>query len=287
MNIRNISRCLLVLIFVFSALPFNNSSAQAASNETKYVDIASGSLNVRSGPGSNYKKVGSLKNYAKVIVYSKTKNGWSEIRYNKKKAFVSSEFLVNINLKNSRVTYTLKDANGSKYKVYMIASNEKMAKASYDSYGWNSVWAGAADGDTLYKGDYKIYLRKNGSNIVTYTGYQSKEYIYNKTRHMVYSVPSKYKGQPDLFAVGEVMSSNFEEAQVYYVNNGKFKKIKTIGYTQRTKITGKDTYQTASYDNSVAKWYLNTYKLDTKRGTFNKTNFKKVDSIGNWRKDWK
>ncbi|WP_425388980.1 SH3 domain-containing protein [Domibacillus iocasae] len=49
--------------------------------------------NVRSGPCTNYKSVGSLKNNIQVTVYSQTKSGWSEIRYNKKKAYVSTKFL--------------------------------------------------------------------------------------------------------------------------------------------------------------------------------------------------
>lgn len=286
MNTKSISKYLIAITLILSIFSFSAPSTQAASNETKYVDITSGTLTVRSGPGTNYKKVGSLKKYKKVTVYN-TKSDWSEIKYNKKKAYVSSKYLVNVNLKNSRGTYTIKDSKGSKYKVYMIAKNEQKAKAVFFSDGWNTTWAGAAEGDTLYKGDYKLYLRKNGSNKVTYTGYQKKNFIYNKTRHMIYSVPSKYKGQPDLYAIAEVMSSNFEEGQVYIVKDNKLKKVGIFEYTQRLKITGKNTYQTASYDNSVGKWYMNSYKLDTSKGIFINTNFKKVDTIDNWRKDWK
>ncbi|MFJ7680331.1 SH3 domain-containing protein [Peribacillus sp. NPDC097198] len=286
MNIKYTSKYLIVIALIFSIFSFSTSSTQAASNETKYVDITSGTLTVRSGPGTNFKKVGALKKYKKVTVYN-TKSGWSEIKYNKKKAYVSSKYLVNVYLKNSRGTYTIKDSKGSKYKVYMIAKNEQKAKAVFYSDGWNITWAGAAEGDTLYKGDYKLYLRKNGSNKITYTGNQKKDFIYNKTRHMIYSVPSKYKGQPDIYAIAEVMSSNFEEAQLYIVKDGKLKKVSTIEYTQRLKITGKNTYQIASYDNSVGQWYIDSLKLDTGKSKFKYIKTNKVNTINSWRKDWK
>ena len=280
---------LIVFVLFLSLFSFNTPSTQAASNETKYVDITSGTLTVRSGPGTKYKKVGSLKKYAKVSVYSKSKSGWSEIRYNKKKAYVSNKYLVNVNLKNSRKSYTIKDAKGSKYKVYMIGKNEIKAKASINGkYGWDMIWAGAAEGDTLYKGDYKLYLRKNGSNKITYTGVQRKNYTYNKTRNMVHLIPSKHKEQPDLFNIAETMSSNYEEAQLYYVQKGKIKKVKqTLGYTLRPMITGKNTYKIASYSNVYIKWYITSYKLDVNTGAMKSTSSKTVDSYPSWRKDWK
>jgi len=272
---------------MFVILPTNHA-VFAASTQTKYVDIQSGSLTVRSGPGTSYKKIGSLKKHAKVTVYNKTKNGWSEIRYHKKKAYVYNKYLVNINLKNTRVSYTLKDSKKTKYKVYLIASKEQRAKASFNASGWNTVWAGADPGDLLYNGDYKLYVRKNGSNQITYTGYQRKDYIYNKTRHMVYALPAKYKGQPDLFAIGETMSSNYEEAQLFYINNeGKVKKVQTLSYTYRPKITGKNTYQTVGYNNAIGKWHVWNYRLDVANGKFKTTSTKKINAVKSWRKDWK
>lgn len=288
MSIKYTSKYLISLLLFLSLFSLSTPFTDAASNETKYVDVTSGTLTLRSGPGTKYKNVGSLKKYSKVTVY-KTKNGWSEINHNKKKAYVLSKYLVNVNLKNTRKSYTIKDANGSKYKVYMIGKNEVKAKASINAkYGWNVIWAGAAEGDTLYKGDYKLYLRKSGSNKVTNTGFQRKNYTYNKTRDMVHLIPSKYKGQPDLFNLAETMSSNYEEAQLYYVQKEKLKIVKpTFGYTLRPMITGKNVYKFANYSNVSGEWYINTYKLDLNTGIMKSASSKTVDSYPNWRKDWK
>ncbi|WP_042351446.1 SH3 domain-containing protein [Bacillus massiliigorillae] len=68
------------------------SEASAATVKNGVVDIRSGSLQVRDGASSKAKVVGSLKRSDNVKVYS-TQNGWHEIRYNNKKAFVSADYV--------------------------------------------------------------------------------------------------------------------------------------------------------------------------------------------------
>ncbi|WP_052356532.1 SH3 domain-containing protein [[Clostridium] dakarense] len=59
---------------------------------TQAKEVNTSSLNVRSGPGTNYSKVGSLKQGNKVDVISEN-NGWSKIKFSGKDGFVSSEYL--------------------------------------------------------------------------------------------------------------------------------------------------------------------------------------------------
>ncbi|ALC89367.1 hypothetical protein AM500_05900 [Bacillus sp. FJAT-18017] len=70
-------------------VPFNRVEAAAT---TGVVDVKSGLLNVRSGPGTKYKVIGTLKNKTKVTVYF-IKNGWAQIKYKSKKAYVSDNYL--------------------------------------------------------------------------------------------------------------------------------------------------------------------------------------------------
>ncbi|TCN17222.1 SH3 domain-containing protein [Mesobacillus foraminis] len=63
---------LTLLVSVFAPLYQVEAAAK-----TGVVDITSGVLNVRSGPGTNYKKIGSLKKNSKVTVYS-IKSGWAQ-----------------------------------------------------------------------------------------------------------------------------------------------------------------------------------------------------------------
>lgn len=81
---------LLLLTLVFNFLP--QADVQAASGKTAYVDIKSGFLNVRSGPGSKYKSVGKLYNKDKIKVLSE-KNGWAKFTYKGKSRYTSNDYL--------------------------------------------------------------------------------------------------------------------------------------------------------------------------------------------------
>ena len=78
----------------------NNSNDNSQSSSTKVVNTSS--LNVRSGAGTNYKKVGTLYKDSKVIVIS-TSNGWSKIKFDGKNAYVSSKYLSNVPSGNSSI----------------------------------------------------------------------------------------------------------------------------------------------------------------------------------------
>jgi len=209
-------------------------------------------------------------------------------------AFIPQTHAATVNIKKSRVSYTLKDSNGVKYSIYMIPTSEQKAKGSFnDKYGWDSVWAGVSEGDTLYHGNYKLYMSKLGSKSVIYTGIQINDYTYNESRKMIYSLPSKYKGQPDLFIIAETESSNFESGSIYYALNGKLKKAKdSFGYTLRPQNIGKNLFRTAGYNNADGKWYIGDYKFNVATGQLSETQMlsKRVnlDSfVKSWRKDWR
>lgn len=51
-------------------------------------------LNVRTGPGTSYNRIGSLPNGTVVDVYAYTDNNWAKIRYNGNIAYVSAAYLI-------------------------------------------------------------------------------------------------------------------------------------------------------------------------------------------------
>ncbi len=75
------------------------SGAYVSLDGSKGEVIATGKttagLNVRSGAGTNYSKIGSLTQGTKVNVISES-NGWSKINYNGKIGYVSSQYLIKI-----------------------------------------------------------------------------------------------------------------------------------------------------------------------------------------------
>ncbi|MGN1032349.1 MAG: SH3 domain-containing protein [Intestinibacter sp.] len=74
--------------YVTKSTSSNNSSSQGT---TKYVNATVG-LNVRSGPGTSYSKLGKLSYKEKVTVLS-TSGEWSKINYNGKTGYVHSSYL--------------------------------------------------------------------------------------------------------------------------------------------------------------------------------------------------
>ncbi|MGL5313194.1 MAG: SH3 domain-containing protein, partial [Peptostreptococcaceae bacterium] len=54
--------------------------------------VTASSLNVRSGAGSSYSKIGSLSNGAKVEIVE-TSNGWHKIKYNSGDGYVSADYI--------------------------------------------------------------------------------------------------------------------------------------------------------------------------------------------------
>jgi len=68
------------------------SSPAPAGGQSGYYVTAQSGLNVRSGPGTDYKKIGALAYGARVDVV-KIENGWAEIRYNGEEAYVSAAYI--------------------------------------------------------------------------------------------------------------------------------------------------------------------------------------------------
>lgn len=199
-----------------------------------------------------------------------------------------------VTVKNSRVSFNVKDTKGKKYKVYFKGYNEETARGSYGEYcTWNCAWAGVNEKDVLYYGDYKVFLQE-GTKKPKYTKVHRNGYVYNKTRKMIYYLPSKYNGQPDLFGFSDTESSNFESISLYFIKDGKLTKVKQdILYTERPHFIGKNKFEIASYDNRDGTWIISTYKFSPSKATLTKTSdkyysFKAGNSkIKKWKRSWK
>lgn len=173
-------------------------------------------------------------------------------------------------IKRSRVTSEMKDASGSIYNIYMYSTNEKKDIVTEDE-----VWAGAWVGDIQYKGTYNFALKKKGTPKAVNAGINIKGYTYNQTRKMVYKVPSKSKGQPDLLVVAQTESSNFESGMVLFVDKGKLKVVtvkdknrvyRELGYGLRPRVKSKNLFETLGYSNVDSTWTLTQYSMDAKAG---------------------
>ena len=86
----------LVLVVGFSTKILQvhaNAEDSKPATKTYNVVVTASALNVRSGPGTNYNKIGLLYNGDEVEVLD-TKDGWYKIAYNNKDAYISSAYTI-------------------------------------------------------------------------------------------------------------------------------------------------------------------------------------------------
>lgn len=123
---------------------------------TKYVSASVG-LNVRSGAGTSYSKLGKLEYKEKVTVLS-TSNGWSKINYNGKIGYVDSSYLQS----------TVPGSNGNNANnnnnTVSTKANEVIAYAK-TLLGKPYVW-GAQGPNSFDCSGFTYYVFKNKAGIV-------------------------------------------------------------------------------------------------------------------------
>ena len=130
----------------------NNSSTTTT---VKYVNATSG-LNVRSGAGTRYSKIGSLDYKEKVTVLS-TSNGWAKINYKGQAGYVSSSYL------QSTVPSGSTSNSGSNNSVSASASS--VIAYAKTLLGKPYVW-GAQGPNSFDCSGFTYYVFKNKAGII-------------------------------------------------------------------------------------------------------------------------
>ncbi len=95
MNRKKVLKNIVITTSLASTLMFAGISNTSISFADVIKLVNTSVLNVRSGAGTNYSKIGSLTQGTKVNVISES-NGWSKINYNGKVGYVSSQYLSKI-----------------------------------------------------------------------------------------------------------------------------------------------------------------------------------------------
>lgn len=82
----------MVMLLTMMGESFSHK-VEAASKTTTIYSVNASALNVRSGAGTKYKTIGSLKRNAIVTVKKTMSNGWYQINYKSKKGYVSGQYI--------------------------------------------------------------------------------------------------------------------------------------------------------------------------------------------------
>lgn len=116
----------IMVILVLTSISCISCHKEAEKEETDYslyqVNIKS-SLNVRSEPIPNGKKIGSLSNNDKVNVVD-INNGWAKIKYGSQYAYVSAQYLTLI--KNELSNDSIQDKSVTKNHLQNLSRNKAL-----------------------------------------------------------------------------------------------------------------------------------------------------------------
>ncbi|MBS4178098.1 SH3 domain-containing protein [Lederbergia citrea] len=259
---------LALLIGIF--LP-NSASVEAANTAIVSVDSV---LNVREKASAQSKKVGTLKKGTKVTVYSKTKSGWSEIRINKKKAYVSTKYLkfsaavakkndimfakttfqttANLNLRSgagAKDSLILTIPKGKKVTSTQKKGNTYKVSYIYKSKGKNVKKTGWVSGN--YLKEYYAYTTTSGTYYLTTkaTNLHSTADTKKKAVSKVAQGNVLYSTQKAVNSLGQTWYRVTLNGKNLYVNSGNVKKDTLKTFSETKYKAKKDTDLYSSYGN--------------------------------------
>lgn len=150
----------------------------SAAGVTKYVRIESDYVNVRSGPGTNYEKVGKRENRDKVTVIE-TRNGFSKIEADDSQ-WISSQYLKD--LKDFDERY---GAANISYNPNRVTNGIKNLQHDLEGIGY---WCGEGGQDGCCGTDtvnaIKAFQREYGLTVDGIAGPSTKEKIYDEAKKL-------------------------------------------------------------------------------------------------------
>lgn len=254
-NIKGVSKKLMTVLVaamvffsVFSVLSIGGDSRVYATGETGVVTASK--LNIRSGAGTNYSKIGSLakgKTFT-VLGSAKDKSGvtWYKIKYNSKNGYVSSKY---VNIKKPTVTSisNLKGTVNTKKDPLIVRSGPG---SSYNKLG------SMAKGKT-----FNITGKSTDSSGVTWyrltfngkTGYVSSLYVKTSST----SSGSSGSSSSDVTGSKGTVSTKSDPLIVRSGPGSKYSKIGSMAKGKTFTITGQTT------DSLGVVWYKLTYNGKT------------------------
>lgn len=218
--------------------PGKNGDPNTGDNETEtvvsgskktYYKVKCTSLNVRSGPGTRYRRVGALKKNTKVYPSSVSKH-WAKIEYKGKTAYVSTDYLRKC-VSSNTVTATRK--NFVTHKSTAIRSTYK--KTSKD----------------------KCTI-KTGQVIRCITSKKYLDPTDKKKERYYYKLAQKYKGHSGYVAVANLTaaSNTFYDYEIEPdTADDKVGMVELYGYTANNE----KLFRIGLYDDN--EWYEFTYPL--------------------------
>ncbi|KAF0821623.1 SH3 domain-containing protein [Cytobacillus firmus] len=270
---------------------FSNEAVAEAASGTYTVDATS--LNVRSGPGTNYSRIGSLAQGSGIQAIERLANGWYKINYNGKTGYVSGQY-VKTNEKLYRVDATslnVRKGPGTSYgKIGSLKNGSVLNVIHKESNGWYKIsyngGTGYVSGDYVRASDARLSqisvpliaqrpelpsgcevtslamaLKFYGVNVSKTT--LAKKMPYDSTK-LVRNADGSIKtwGDPDVGFVGTPFGNG------HTINPGPLKKLLDQYRPGGVNLTGKDFSEiekAVSEGNPVLAWFTISHEMPNKR----------------------
>lgn len=210
-------------------------------SETKF--ILNGPQDVRSGPGSNYQKIGSVENKELILILSTEKNGWYKILY-----------------KGSTIGYVL-DSKGNELRPTHIVFDSTFISKPLDIIKVGNTLKYIATAIPLEAKDRQLYWSSTNEKIATV---DSNGVVTGKSAGEVQIVAKTSNGVTASRKVRVVNSAGEEAAKranYYLVNYGAGTKNAAIYATDNRKMyleAGYKDYKRYA-DTSSFPWFCYTY----------------------------
>lgn len=239
--------------FYFGAnLPINFDSGSGGSGSTsgQFKVTASVSLNIRSGRGTSYKKIGSIPS-GKIVTVTDIQTGWGKVTYNGKTGYCSMKYLRRPELidggsdANYKTTASLnlRSGRGTKYKIKLTIPKNTKLKVTDISNEW---------GKTTYKST---------------TGYVKTSYLSKLTSSSAISIVGKDTGN---------------NAQENTATSSRLGLLEMYGFDSQNNKLFKCQMLDSNYyyKHSIPSLFIGSNQVARDAGTFKAPNTKK-DKDGN------
>lgn len=144
-NVKNFSASAFVY---FGANSFNvddgSSGGGGSTSGDQYKVSCSVSLNIRSGRGTKYKKLGSIPS-GKTVTVTDISSGWGKVTYNGKTGYCSMKYLKKVSSSTTSYTHKttanlhLRSGRGTKYKIKLTIPKNTKLKVTDIQNGWGKT----------------------------------------------------------------------------------------------------------------------------------------------------
>ncbi|WP_409296006.1 SH3 domain-containing protein [Peribacillus sp. SCS-26] len=269
------------------------AEVQAATTYT----VNASSLNVRSGPGTKYAKIGSLPRGASISVVTKLSSGWYKISYKGKTGYVSGQY---VKIGTTSVTYRVKvgttlnvrSGPGTKYATLGSLTNGTVLKViRKETNGWYRISfngkTGYVSGQYVTTGSVTASKRLNVPLVyqrpelpsgceataltmaLNYYGVKvgkttiAKKMPYDSTK-LVRNADGSIRiwGDPDVGFVGSPFGNG------YTINPGPLKRVLDQYRSGGINLTGKsysEIEKQVALGRPVLAWFTISHEMPTKR----------------------